>query len=38
MVKSNEHKWHNNYLEEENTRWFDEYVVYLQYLYIFEKA
>ena len=38
MVKSNKHKWHNNYLEEEHARWFDEYVVYLQYLYIFEKV
>ena len=32
MVKSNKHKLHNNYLEEEeNTGWFDEYVVYFQF-------
>ena len=35
MVKSNEHKWHNNYLEQENTGWFNEYVVYLQCSSIF---
>ena len=37
LVKSNKHKWHNNYLEEEeNIGLFDEYVLYFQYWYIYQ--